>query len=93
MPAGGFIAKLHPRFKTPVNALLLGAIVPVLFTLQMHNDTPYKLDGGHAAVACTSCHTDDDKLARKVAPARVRWAVIAIGVLLTARQVAKLAGS
>jgi len=41
MPAGRFISKLHHRFKTPVNALLLGAIVPVLFTL-MVNIVPSK---------------------------------------------------
>lgn len=33
------------------------------------------------------------KLARKVAPTRVRWAVVAIGVCLTARQAAKLVWS
>lgn len=41
MPAGRFISKVHPRFKTPVNALLLGAVVPLLFTL-MVNITPSK---------------------------------------------------
>jgi len=41
MPGGHLISKVHPRFKTPVNALLLGAIVPVLFAL-MVNITPSK---------------------------------------------------
>jgi amino acid transporter len=33
LPAAKSIAKVHPRFKTPVNALLCGAVVTVLFVL------------------------------------------------------------
>lgn len=41
VPAGKMISKVSPRFHTPVNALLLGALVPLLFTL-MVNITPAK---------------------------------------------------
>jgi amino acid transporter len=41
IPGAGWISKVHPRFKTPVNALLAGAAVTVLFTL-MVNITPSK---------------------------------------------------
>jgi amino acid transporter len=33
LPAAKSIAKVHPRFKTPVNALLAGAVVTALFVL------------------------------------------------------------
>jgi amino acid transporter len=33
LPRAAWIAKVHPRFKTPVNALLSGAVVTVLFIL------------------------------------------------------------
>ncbi len=33
LPASGWISKVNPRFKTPVNALLAGAVVTVLFAL------------------------------------------------------------
>jgi len=33
LPASGWISKVHHRFKTPVNALLVGAVVTVLFAL------------------------------------------------------------
>jgi amino acid transporter len=33
LPAAKSIAKVHPRFKTPVNALLAGAVVSALFVL------------------------------------------------------------
>jgi amino acid transporter len=33
LPGAKFISAVHPRFKTPVNALLCGALVTVLFTL------------------------------------------------------------
>jgi amino acid transporter len=33
IPGAGVISRVHPRFKTPVNALLAGAVVTVLFTL------------------------------------------------------------
>ena len=41
VPAGKWISKISPRFHTPVNALVLGAVVPLLFTL-MVNITPAK---------------------------------------------------
>src|SRR5438128_6057603 len=33
LPASNALAKVHPRFKTPVNALLAGAVITVLFVL------------------------------------------------------------
>jgi amino acid transporter len=33
LPASGWIAKVHQRFRTPVNALLMGAVVTTLFVL------------------------------------------------------------
>jgi amino acid transporter len=39
IPGGKVVSKVSPRFHTPVNALLLGALVPVIFTL-MVNLTP-----------------------------------------------------
>ena len=33
LPAAKWVASVHPRFKTPVNALLSGAVVTVLFVL------------------------------------------------------------
>jgi amino acid transporter len=33
LPASGWLARVHPRFKTPVNALISGAVVTVLFVL------------------------------------------------------------
>ena len=33
LPASGWIRRVSPRFSTPVNALLIAGIVPVLFTL------------------------------------------------------------
>ncbi|MDQ1629559.1 MAG: hypothetical protein QOI54_3303 [Actinomycetota bacterium] len=41
VPGSGVVSKVSPRFHTPVNALLLGALVPVAFTL-MVNLTPDK---------------------------------------------------
>ena len=38
-PMSSFIAKVSPRFKTPVNALLVGALVPLFFTVLV-NVTP-----------------------------------------------------
>ena len=40
-PAYKSVSKVSPRFHTPVNALLLGALVPLIFTL-MVNITPSK---------------------------------------------------
>jgi len=33
VPASAWVRKISPRFRTPTNALLVGALVPVLFTL------------------------------------------------------------
>ncbi|HET8978335.1 MAG TPA: amino acid permease [Solirubrobacteraceae bacterium] len=33
LPASSWISRVHPRFKTPVNALLAGAVVTILFCL------------------------------------------------------------
>src|SRR6476619_3599941 len=33
LPASGWISKVHDRFRTPVNALLMGAVITVLFVL------------------------------------------------------------
>jgi amino acid transporter len=41
LPGSRIVSKVSPRFHTPVNALLLGALVPVVFTL-MVNLTPDK---------------------------------------------------
>jgi amino acid transporter len=41
IPGSRLVSKVSPRFHTPVNALLLGAVVPVLFTLLV-NLTPDK---------------------------------------------------
>ena len=41
VPGSRVVSKVSPRFHTPVNALLLGALVPVAFTL-MVNLTPNK---------------------------------------------------
>jgi amino acid transporter len=41
IPGSRLVSKVSPRFHTPVNALLLGALVPVLFTLLV-NLTPDK---------------------------------------------------
>jgi len=36
LPGSGWISKVHSRFRTPVNALLVGAIVSVLFVLLVY---------------------------------------------------------
>ncbi|MDQ1640807.1 MAG: hypothetical protein QOJ90_158 [Actinomycetota bacterium] len=41
LPGGKMVSKVSPRFHTPVNALLLGALVPIVFTLLV-NLTPNK---------------------------------------------------
>src|SRR6476660_10480423 len=33
LPGSGWISKVHERFRTPVNALLMGAVITVLFAL------------------------------------------------------------
>jgi amino acid transporter len=41
LPGGKMVSKVSPRFHTPVDALLLGALVPIVFTLLV-NLTPNK---------------------------------------------------
>jgi amino acid transporter len=36
LPGSSVVRKVSPRFKTPVNAILLGAIVPLLFVFLVH---------------------------------------------------------
>ena len=36
LPGAGWIARVSPRFKTPINALLGGAVVTVLFALLVY---------------------------------------------------------
>src|SRR5581483_1780353 len=36
LPGSSWISRVHPRFKTPVNALLMGAVITVLFTLLVY---------------------------------------------------------
>jgi len=36
LPGSGWISKVHSRFRTPVNALLVGAVVSVLFVLLVY---------------------------------------------------------
>ena len=47
----------------------VNGFVPVLFDAVAHARTRYPLEGAHQAIACTACHTVDDKLPRKVPPA------------------------
>jgi amino acid transporter len=41
LPASGALSRVSPRFKTPVNALLVATVVPALFSLLVHY-TPSK---------------------------------------------------
>jgi amino acid transporter len=36
LPRSSWVARVHPRFKTPVNALLVGAVITVLFALLVY---------------------------------------------------------
>ena len=45
---------------------------PSLFELEDHNKTAYALTGAHAAVACTSCHTNRGKATSKLAAIQLR---------------------
>src|SRR3954452_21469596 len=36
LPASGWLSRVHPRFKTPVNALIVGAVITVLFCLLVY---------------------------------------------------------
>jgi hypothetical protein len=46
MPGGRFVARVSRRFHTPINAVLLGAIVPVLFTLMVNINPSHDLHFG-----------------------------------------------
>jgi amino acid transporter len=46
LPASGWISKVHSRFKTPVHALLLGAVVSVLFALLVYYQPSKNVDLG-----------------------------------------------
>jgi amino acid transporter len=46
IPGSKFVSKVSPRFHTPANALLLGAIVPVLFTLLVNLTPNHNVDIG-----------------------------------------------
>ena len=42
------------------------SFAPPRFELEQHAATRYPLEGAHAAVACSACHTADPKLVKKV---------------------------
>ena len=44
----------------------VNAFTPVLFTVAMHNEARFALEGSHQAVACTLCHSNDPKLKNRV---------------------------
>jgi hypothetical protein len=44
---------------------------PVTYGKEQHAQTAFPLEGSHGAVSCVACHTQDDKLARRV-PSAVR---------------------
>lgn len=44
----------------------VAGFVPVLFDTVAHDKTAFPLQGAHRAVACTACHTGDDKLVKKL---------------------------
>ena len=46
LPASRWIARVHPRFRTPVNALLIGAIISALFALLVYYTPSKDLDLG-----------------------------------------------
>jgi predicted CXXCH cytochrome family protein len=47
----------------------VNGFLPVLFTVDMHKDTRFPLEGAHRAVACNRCHKQDSRLSGKVANA------------------------
>src|SRR6059058_1727405 len=44
MPASGWLSKIHARFRTPVNALLAGAVVTLLFVLLVFPSPKHNID-------------------------------------------------
>jgi amino acid transporter len=46
LPASRWISKVHPRFRTPVNALLIGAIISALFALLVYYSPSKNVDLG-----------------------------------------------
>jgi len=46
LPASGFLSRVHPRFRTPVNALITGAVVSVLFVLLVYYQPSKNVDLG-----------------------------------------------
>ena len=46
LPASRWIAKVHPRFRTPVNALLIGAVISALFALLVYYSPSKDVDLG-----------------------------------------------
>jgi amino acid transporter len=46
LPASGWISRVHTRFRTPVNALLLGAVVSTLFALLVYYQPSKNVDLG-----------------------------------------------
>ncbi len=43
LPGAGFLARIHPRWKTPVNATMLVAVLSVLLALTVHEELLLKL--------------------------------------------------
>jgi amino acid transporter len=46
LPASGWISRVHKRFRTPVNALLVGAVISVLFVLLVYYQPSKNVDLG-----------------------------------------------
>jgi amino acid transporter len=46
LPGSGLLSKVHPRFRTPVNALITGALVSVLFVLLVYYQPSKNVDLG-----------------------------------------------
>ena len=46
LPASRWISKVHPRFKTPINALLIGAVISALFALLVYYSPSKDVDLG-----------------------------------------------
>src|SRR4051794_2327600 len=44
LPASRWISKVHDRFKTPVNALLMGAVITILFVLLVFPSPKHNID-------------------------------------------------
>jgi amino acid transporter len=46
LPGSGWLSKVHSRFRTPVNALITGALVSVLFVLLVYYQPKHNVDLG-----------------------------------------------